>query len=139
MQRPVYRDSAAPAGNHKYLWRAFRLRQLHTAKKQVITAGFHAVKLFYGMVLQHLLRRPKGFNGLPLNAQKIIGNLHGKVDFVQGQNHRKLLLLGHFPQDVQQLNLIADIQIGCRFVQYDDLRLLAQSPGQENPLPLPIG
>ena len=49
---------------------------------------------------------------------------------MQGQNHRKLLLQGHFPKDVQKLNFIADIQVGRRLIQYNDLRLLAQCPGQ---------
>ena len=57
---------------------------------------------------------------------------------MQGQHHRCLLLPGHIPQHIQQLDFMADVQIRRRLIQDENLRLLANGPGQQNPLPLAI-
>ena len=87
---------------------------------------------------QNILRRPEGLNGLSLDAQQIVRNLGGKVDLMEGHNDRDPLLMGHLPQNIQQLNLMADIQIGGRLVQNNNFRLLTDGPGQHDPLALSV-
>ena len=139
LQFPVHRDAKACPGNHKHPGSSLGTRHLHAAKQPVVAAGFHIVERLDGMALQHLLRCTICVNGLSFDAQQIIRDFRGEVDFVQRQDHGNSLFPGHFPQNVQKLNFIADIQISRGLVQHDDLRLLTQCPGQQNPLPLPIG
>ena len=57
---------------------------------------------------------------------------------MEGQQHRQIVLPHHALEHRQQLQLIADVQKAGRLVQYDDLRLLTQRPGQQNALALSV-
>ena len=48
------------------------------------------------------------------------------------------LLPGHFVEDSQKLQLMADVEIGSRLVQDDDIRLLTDGTGQKNTLTLAV-
>ena len=76
---------------------------------------------------------------IPLHADDPVGDLLGQVDFVKRHDDGDALLLGHAPENAQQLQLVADVQKGGGFVQYDDLRLLADGPSQQHPLALAVG
>ena len=66
----------------------------------------------------------------PPDAEQIVGDLGGQIYLMQGKNHGDALFPGQLPEDFQQLQLVADVQIGRGLIQDDDFRLLAQSPGQ---------
>ena len=57
---------------------------------------------------------------------------------MQRHDDRDALLLGHAPQDGEQLQLVADVQKGGGLVQDDDLRLLTDGPGQQDALALAV-
>ena len=139
LQAPIHRDAPAASRHHEYPGRTNRLCQLHTAEESVVAALLHAVELLHRAAAQHLFRGAQGRHRLALDAQQIVGNLGGQVDFVEGQDHGDALFLGHLPENLQKLDFIADVQVGRGLVQHDGLRLLAQGPGQENSLPLAVG
>ena len=51
--------------------------------------------------LLDILRRAKRRNGLPFDAQQIVGDLGGKIDLMEGHDHRDPFLMGHLPEDIQ--------------------------------------
>ena len=57
---------------------------------------------------------------------------------MHGHHDRDPLLPGHPVKDIEQLQLVADVQIGGRLIEEDDLRLLADGAGQEDPLALAV-
>ena len=58
---------------------------------------------------------------------------------MEGHDDGDALLLGHGTQQRQQLQLVGHVQEGGGLVQHDELRLLADGPGQQNPLALAVG
>ena len=57
---------------------------------------------------------------------------------MEGHEHRKILFPGHFPEQGKEFQLILHIQMRGGLVQKDHLRLLAERPGQHDPLALPV-
>ena len=57
---------------------------------------------------------------------------------MQGHHHGDPLFPGHSPENGKKLQLVPDIQVGCRFVEDDDLRFLANGPRQQDPLALAV-
>ena len=57
---------------------------------------------------------------------------------MEGHHDGDPLLPGHFVQNIEKLQLVADIQIGRGLVKHDDLRLLADGAGQQDPLALAV-
>ena len=138
LQGTVAGHAEAAAPHHEDLRRPFGAGQLHAAEEQVVGAVLDLIKPVDLASREQLLRRTEPGDGIPLDAQKVVGDLHGQVDLMQGHDHRNTLLPGHFPENIQQLDLMADIQIGGRLVQDDDLGLLADGPGQHDPLALAV-
>ena len=97
------------------------------------------VKQLFDIVRRkNFLRRAYTLNLPVVDADYNVGNFLRQLQLVEGQEHRQITLLGHLPQDGQQLQLVADVQEGGGLVQHNHLRLLAQGPGQQHPLPLAI-
>ena len=57
---------------------------------------------------------------------------------MERHDDRDALFLRHLPENIQQLDLVADIQKCRGLIQNNHLRLLADSPRQHDPLPLSI-
>ena len=67
-----------------------------------------------------------------------IRHLLGQIQLVKRHQHGHMLLSYHFLQDREQFQLVTDIQKRGRLIQHNDLRFLADGPGQKDPLPLTI-
>ena len=67
-----------------------------------------------------------------------VGDFLGQIQFMEGHDHSKLVFQNHFFQDGEKLQLVTDVQEGSGLIQYDNLRLLADCPGQKDPLTLAV-
>ena len=124
------------AGGRSFL----RLRQPDTSGLRVkgTAARVEIVQSPYHLVVQDLPWSSAGKNTVSLDTDHPVGDLHREVDLMQGHHHSDPLIPGHAPENGEKLQLVPDVQIGGRLVEDDDLRLLTDGPGQQDPLPLAV-
>src|SRR5690625_6570927 len=88
-----------------------------------------------GVWRQYRLWRTQGTDAPPSHDQHLIGERGGKVQIMQCDQHSQ-------PQTAQYLNdlkLMADIQMVCRLVQTDQFRLMDDGESQQGALFLAPG
>ncbi len=67
-----------------------------------------------------------------------VGDFLRQIKLMQGHNHGHPLFPRHRLQDLQHLQLMADIEKGGRLVKDHDLRLLTDRPRKQQALPLAV-
>ena len=87
---------------------------------------------------KNFLRRADFVDPVARDADDGIGNARGQIQLVERHQNGQVFLAHHALENAQKLQLIADVEIACRLVEDDQLRLLAQRARQQNPLPLPV-
>lgn len=100
---------------------------------------FHSVDLPHVLLGDHVLRSPDGVNRAVVHHDDVVGVLRCNVDVVADHYHDQPPLIGLLLQKADDIHLVSDVQIGGRFVQEENLRLLGQSAGQHHPLALTGG
>ena len=125
MKGPEAGGSPALSGHHEHAGVPRRAAELYTPQEQIEGAVVNAVELPDDAVIQYILRRAAAEDGIVLHQHHHIGQLGGQVHLVEGEHHGQSPVGGHFPEDVQQFNLMADVQIAGGLIQDNNLRLLA--------------
>jgi len=100
--------------------------------------GIQVIEPAHGFVVQHLRRLSAGKDPVSAHTDYAIRDLHGQVNLMQGHHNCDSLFARHPVEDGKKLQLVADIQIGGRLVENDDLRVLADGAGQQDPLALAV-
>ena len=98
----------------------------------------HPVQLCNICAGEDLLRGADAVDAVARHTHHRVRNALRQLQLMEGQQHRQIVLPHHALEHRQQLQLIADVQKAGRLVQYDDLRLLTQRPGQQNALALSV-
>lgn len=129
LQQPEGRDALAASGEDEHLGFPAGRGQLDAAKQRVERTALHVVERGDQLVGKHFFGRATDLNPVALDAYDLVGDLCGEVDLMEGHYYRHVFFAGHFAQDVQQLDLVADVEVRGRLVQYDDGRLLADRAG----------
>ena len=87
---------------------------------------------------KRLFGRKHAGNALWRDADDRVGQLLGQFQLMQGHDDGHILLVGQRLQNSHQLSLAFYIQKRRRLVQQQDLRLLADRPGQQYALALTV-
>ncbi len=74
-----------------------------------------------------------------LEEDEPVTEFRGEVHVMRGHDNGQSLLPVEIEDALQEIDLVMDVQGGRGFVEKDDLRLLGQGPGDENPLSLSAG
>ena len=98
----------------------------------------HPVQLCDILAGKNLLRGADTVDAVARHAHHGVGDALRQLQLVERQQHRQMVFPHHALEHCQQLQLVADVQKTGGLVQYDDLRLLTQRPGQQDALTLAI-
>ena len=83
---------------------------------------------------QHVPGLADGDDLLCFEHDQAVAVVRGQVQVMKDADHCDIP--GETPDDVEDLDLVADIEVRGRFVEEQDLRFLRERPGDEHPLPL---
>ena len=87
---------------------------------------------------KNFLRRADFVDPVACDADDGIGNARGQIQLVERHQNGQVFLAHHALENAQKLQLIADVEIACRLVEDDQLRLLTKRAGKQDPLPLAV-
>ena len=87
---------------------------------------------------KNFLRRADFVDPVARDADDGIGNARGQIQLVERHQNGQVFLAHHALENAQKLQLIADVEIACRLVEDDQLRLLAKRAGKQDSLPLAV-
>ena len=138
LQSAVYRNAAAISSDNKYPWFTCRGFHLYTSEGGIVASLGDPVESADIFGSENFFRCTVFFYIFSVYADYFVGDFLGQIQFMEGHDHSKLIFQHHFFQNGEKLQLVADVQEGGRFIQYDDLRLLADCSGQKNPLALAV-
>ena len=103
-----------------------------------IAAAGNLIELLNVSVYQHFFRRPRAvYNAVP-DANHRVGELPCQSQIMEREHHRDVPLPRQLPQEGQQLDLIAHVEVGRGLIQHQHLRLLTDGAGEHHALTLPV-
>ena len=117
---------------------ALRLFKLDAAEQRIVRAVFDLIEVLNPVVGKKRFRCAERRDPVAFDAHDFIGYFTGQINFVQAHDHRNPSIFRHIAENAEQFDFMADIQKRSRLVQDDDLRLLANCPCEQNPLPLSV-
>ena len=138
LQLTKYRYATAISRNDKYLRFSPCRFQLQTAKVCIITALRHSIQCLDIIRRKDLFRCSVTLNLTAVHTDYLVGYLLCQIQFMQRHDHRHIPLSDHIFQNRQQFQLMSNIQERSRLIQNNNLRLLTDGSGQQNPLPLTV-
>ena len=138
MQTPEYTGSGAVSGQNKHFWFALYRRKLQITGQLIIGAGGHLIQFRNVTFRENLLRCSEAVHPVAADAGNLIGNPSCQIQFMKGHDDRQFSCPGHILYNGKKFQLIADVQKRSRFIQDDDIRLLAKCSGEHNPLFLSV-
>ena len=74
-----------------------------------------------------------------LEQDDAVGDVAGLLQVVEHDTHRDAVVVGEVADQVEDLDLVAEVEVGRRLVEEEDRRLLAQARGQPHALALAAG
>ena len=88
---------------------------------------------------EHLCRAAGGNHFSPHQQRGLIGKADCHVDIVQHRQHPQIIFFGQRADLIQDGDLVMQVQVGYRFIQKKDARLLGQGAGKKQALLLSAG
>ena len=118
----------------------FRKKQFQAPGPGIKAAQFRiqVIELTDCLVIKDLSRFSARKNLLAPHTDDPVGNLHREVNFMKRHHDSDSLFPGHFVKNTEKFQLMSYIKIRSGFIENNDLRLLADCAGQEDPLTLTV-